>query len=92
MLLILKMKEIVIQLISNNDTLKHKINELTTLSDLKNLTNLDKAWTELGTPLIDNSVTIKDYNLFYDNIEIYFGTEWPDKVKDIIHYYEQKVQ
>jgi hypothetical protein len=86
------MKEIVIQLISNNDTLKHKINELTTLSDLKNLTNLDKAWTELGTPLIDNSVTIKDYNLFYDNIEIYFGTEWPDKVKDIIHYYEQKVQ
>ena len=92
MLLILKMKEIVIQLISNNDTLKHKINELTTLSDLKNLTNLDKAWTELGTPLIDNSVTIKDYNLFYDNIEIYFGTEWQDKVKDIIHYYEQKVQ
>jgi hypothetical protein len=86
------MKEIVIQLISNNDTFKHKINELTTLSDLKNLTNLDKAWTELGTPLMNNSYTIKDYNLFYDNIEIYFGTEWPDKVKDIIHYYEQKVQ
>lgn len=86
------MKRTVIQLISNNDTLEHEINEETTLSDLKNLTKLDKAWVESGTPLIDNSVTIKNYNLFYDNIKIYFGTEWPDKVKDILHYYEQKVQ
>ena len=81
------MKEVVIQLISNNDTLEYKINEGTTLSDLKNLTNMDKAWTESGTPLIDNSVTIQNYNLFYDNIKIYFGTKWPDKVKDILHYY-----
>ena len=86
------MKITVIQLISNNDILEHEINEDTTLSDLKNLTKLDKAWTESGTPLIDNSVTIKNYNLFYDNIKIYFSTEWPDKVKDILHYYEQKVQ
>ena len=86
------MKEVVIQLISNNDTLEYKINEGTTLSDLKNLTNMNKAWTESGTPLIDNSVTIQNYNLFYNDIKIYFGTEWPDKVKDILHYYEQKVQ
>ncbi len=81
------MKEVIIHLIYNNDILEHKINEETTLSDLKNLTNLDKVWTESGTPLIDNSVTIQNYNLFYDNIKIYFGKEWPDKVKDIIHYY-----
>jgi hypothetical protein len=81
------MKEIVIQLISNNDMVKHKINEGTTLSDLKNITKLDKAWIESGTPLMNNSYTIQDYNLFYDNIEIHFGTEWPDKVKNIIHYY-----
>lgn len=82
------MKEVVIQLISNNDILEYEINEETTLSELKNLTKLDKAWTESGTPLIENFVKIKDYNLFYDNIKIYFGTEWPDKVKDILHYYE----
>jgi len=81
------MKEIVIQLISNNETVNYKINEGTTLSDLKNITNMDKAWTESGTPLIENYVKIIDYNLFYNNIKIYFGKEWPDKVKDIIQYY-----
>jgi hypothetical protein len=81
------MKEKVIKLISNNNTIECKINEDTTLSDLKNLTNMDKAWTESGTPLTNNSYKIRDYNLFYDNIEIYFGKEWPDKVKAIIHFY-----
>ena len=88
MLLILKMMEKVIKLISNNDTIVYKINEGTTLSDLKNLTNMDKAWTESGTPLTKNSYKIQEYNLFYDDIKIYFGTEWPDKVKDILHFYE----
>ncbi len=88
MLLILKMKEVVIQLISNNNTLEYKINEGTTLSDLKNLTNMNKAWTESGTPLIDNSVTIQNYNLFYNDIKIYFGTEWPNKVINILPFYE----
>ncbi len=88
MLLILKMKEVVIQLISNNNTLEYKINEGTTLSDLKNLTNMDKAWTESGTPLTKNFYTIQEYNLFYNDITIYFGTEWPNKVIDILPFYE----
>ena len=48
---------------------------------------MDKAWIESGTPLMKNSYKIQEYNLFHDNIEIYFGTERPDNVKYIIHYY-----
>jgi hypothetical protein len=41
------------------------------------------AWTESGTPLVNNDNTLEQYNLAYDDIIINMATEWSEKIKPI---------
>ena len=43
------------------------------------------AWA--GSPLVINNMTLEQYNLAYDNIVIYFATEWSKEMKAILEYY-----
>lgn len=43
------------------------------------------AWA--GSPLVINNMTLEQYNLAYDNIVIYFATEWSKEMKTILEYY-----
>jgi predicted transcriptional regulator len=43
------------------------------------------AWT--SSPLVINNMTLEQYNLAYDNIVIYFATEWSKEMKTILEYY-----
>jgi hypothetical protein len=42
------------------------------------------AWTELGTPLVNNDNTLEQYNLDYDDIVINMATNWTEEIKDIL--------
>ena len=46
-----------------------------------------KAWNNGKTPLIDNNVTLFQYNLAHDNIDIYMAKDWPEEVSAILKYY-----
>jgi hypothetical protein len=43
------------------------------------------AWA--NSPLVINNMTLEQYNLAYDNIVIYFATEWSKEMKLILEYY-----
>jgi hypothetical protein len=43
------------------------------------------AW--VNSPLVINNMTLEQYNLAYDNIVIYFATEWSKEMKLILEYY-----
>jgi len=47
------------------------------------------AWTELGTPLVNNDNTLEQYNLDYDDIVINMATDWTEEIKDILQFYEK---
>ena len=66
----------------------------TTLEDLKKKFCIIKkdinekdiyAWA--SSPLVINNMTLEQYNLAYDNIVIYFATEWSKEMKLILEYY-----
>jgi hypothetical protein len=74
------------------------VEENTTIGDLKKKFCLIKksicineneeeiyAWT--SSPLVINNMTLEQYNLAYDNIVIYFATEWSKEMKTILEYY-----
>ncbi len=57
-------------------------------SDLVNLMKVSdlKAWYN-GTPLLDDSMTLYDYNLDDDSAEISFGRDWPENVLSVLDLY-----
>jgi len=45
------------------------------------------SWSEGNTPLIDDKKTLQYYNMWYENITLYFGNEYPEQVQNILKYY-----
>jgi hypothetical protein len=70
------------------------VEENTTLGNLKKkFCSIKKSINEedihawAGSPLVINNMTLEQYNLAYDNIVIYFATEWSKEMKAILEYY-----
>jgi len=70
------------------------VEENTTLEDLKKKfclikksINEEEIYAWAGSPLVINNMTLEQYNLAYDNIVIYFATEWSKEMKTILEYY-----
>jgi len=49
--------------------------------------NEEEIYAWAGSPLVINNMTLEQYNLAYDNIVIYFATEWSKEMKTILEYY-----
>ena len=72
------------------------VEENTTIGNLKkNFCTIKKCINEneeeiyawASSPLVINNMTLEQYNLAYDNIVIYFATEWSKEMKTILEYY-----
>ena len=72
------------------------VEENTTLGNLKQKfctikncikENEEEIYAWAGSPLVINNMTLEQYNLAYDNIVIYFATEWSKEMKAILEYY-----
>jgi hypothetical protein len=46
-----------------------------------------KAWA--GSPMLDDNKNLIDYNynLAYNNIDIYMATYWPEEISSVLKYY-----
>ena len=49
--------------------------------------NEEEIYAWASSPLVINNMTLEQYNLAYDNIVIYFATEWSKEMKTILEYY-----
>jgi hypothetical protein len=55
--------------------------------NIKKCIKEDEIYAWAGSPLVINIMTLEQYNLAYDNIVIYFATEWSKEMKKILEYY-----
>ena len=45
------------------------------------------SWNDGNTPLVNNKMNLIDYNMWYENITIYFGDKYPEEVQKILPCY-----
>lgn len=91
-------------IIYKNNNYTNTFHKKTTLLDIKlfiiksisyfNNTNIHdiKLWNDGNTPLLKDEFTMYDYNLYYDNINIYVDIEYPTIVNELYQKYYKLIK
>jgi len=84
--------------ISDDETGKNylfdNVNATTTLGQLKQRfaqikgVQPDKLCAWVSSPLIDDNMTLGDYNVAYDDIIIIMATKWDEERAEMLQYYQ----
>jgi hypothetical protein len=84
--------------ISDNETGKgylfDNVNATTTVGQLKQRfaqikgVQPEKLCAWVGSPLVDDNMTLGDYNVAYDDIIIIMATEWDEEMLRLLKYYK----